>query len=186
MKKNELENFYLKVGFDKLNISREQLQKDLNVSQPYISNLLNGKKPIGAKTAKKLADLYNIDINWLLTGEGEMQPNEITENNQKVNLLNKKRSSYTELPIEEKLNVLYQLCLDNFINPDLDLEHNLGGDIKKVKRTIHGLVNKDAHQDRYIDFMRDKIIKLEESLEAQKLITSQILDIVKDLKLTPH
>lgn len=66
------DQFYLKQGFQELNISMQQLSRDMGVSQAYVSNILNGKKRIGSRTALKLSELYGLNVNWLLTGEGVM------------------------------------------------------------------------------------------------------------------
>ncbi|MDV3822892.1 hypothetical protein CMU07_09010 [Elizabethkingia anophelis] len=104
---------------------------------------------------------------WILTGEGSMlEEQQIQENN---------TTNFEKLPIEEKLNSIYELLINSSTNSN-----------NSVESLIHGLISKDAHQDKYINFMRDKIIELESSLESQKNMTIQILEIVKDLKLPAH
>jgi transcriptional regulator with XRE-family HTH domain len=60
---------YFKSEIEKRNISQKQLQEDLGVSQQYVNALVNCKKNIGKRMAKKLADLYDLNESKLLIGE---------------------------------------------------------------------------------------------------------------------
>lgn len=62
-----LSGFFKKVGKRQSDLARE-----LSISQPYISSLLNGKISIGRKMSARLAELYGLSYTWLLTGEGDM------------------------------------------------------------------------------------------------------------------
>lgn len=57
---------YLKIEIERRNIAQKQLQSDLGVSQQYVSALINGKKSIGKKLARKLSELYGLDEAVLL------------------------------------------------------------------------------------------------------------------------
>ncbi|TQM18289.1 helix-turn-helix domain-containing protein [Chryseobacterium aquifrigidense] len=67
--KNNLISCYLKDFFKEKSISQKEIQESLNVSQQYVSSILNGKKSIGKKLAEKLFELYGVDKTILLTGE---------------------------------------------------------------------------------------------------------------------
>lgn len=67
--KNNLISCYLKDFFKEKSISQKEIQDSLNVSQQYVSSILNGKKSIGKKLAEKLFELYGVDKTILLTGE---------------------------------------------------------------------------------------------------------------------
>lgn len=67
--KNNLISCYLKDFFKEKNISQKEIQDSLNVSQQYVSSILNGKKSIGKKLAEKLSELYGLDKSILLTGD---------------------------------------------------------------------------------------------------------------------
>lgn len=80
--KNNLISCYLKDFFKEKNISQKEIQDSLNVSQQYVSSILNGKKSIGKKLAEKLFELYGVDKTVLLTREmpniakkGNLPPN---------------------------------------------------------------------------------------------------------------
>ncbi|WP_430827249.1 helix-turn-helix transcriptional regulator [Chryseobacterium indologenes] len=89
---------YLKRGFEELGISPKTIEKDLAVSQSFVSNILNGKKAIGGSIAVRLHELYGVELYWLLTGKGNK-----LKNNKKVinndNIENKEN--------EENKGILY-------------------------------------------------------------------------------
>ena len=62
----------LKSHLKRLGYNQEQLSKMLDVSQPYISALVSGKKPFGKETAEKWQQTLGFSAGWLLTGEGPM------------------------------------------------------------------------------------------------------------------
>lgn len=68
----------LKSFFKKKGITQNDIAKDLNVSQPYVNSILNGRMPIGKNQARRLSNLYGLSFSWLLTGEGEMLANTST------------------------------------------------------------------------------------------------------------
>ena len=78
MKYNHLEK--LKDYFHSIGIKQDVLSKELGVSQPYISQLINGKKEVGKKVANKLSETFGLSQYWLLTGEGEMLRDQSTTN----------------------------------------------------------------------------------------------------------
>ena len=54
-------------------MSQAELARRSGVSQPTISDLESGEQT-GTKKAPELANALKIDLNWLLTGRGEMEP----------------------------------------------------------------------------------------------------------------
>lgn len=78
MERNHLKQ--LKDFFEQRGIKQDELSNEFNVSQPYISQLINGKKEAGKKVASKLSEKYGISEAWVLTGKGEMlaQPQSTT------------------------------------------------------------------------------------------------------------
>lgn len=78
MEYNHLEK--LKDYFCSIGIRQDVLSKELGVSQPYISQLINGKKEVGKKVANKLSEKFGLSQYWLLTGEGEMLRDQSTTN----------------------------------------------------------------------------------------------------------
>ncbi|MBN2547504.1 MAG: helix-turn-helix domain-containing protein [Spirochaetes bacterium] len=55
-----------------LNKSQLDFSKEFNITQPVISDIERGISFPSKEIMKKLSTDYKININWLLTGEGEM------------------------------------------------------------------------------------------------------------------
>ena len=64
-----------------LGIKKTEFAKRLNLSQPYVSELCSGKKLPSDRTIADICREFNIDENWLRTGEGKMFV-QLTENAQ--------------------------------------------------------------------------------------------------------
>ena len=69
----------LKSHLKQLGYKQDELSKMLDVSQPYISALVSGKKPFGKETAEKWQQMFGFSAGWLLTGEGSMLVNSSTD-----------------------------------------------------------------------------------------------------------
>lgn len=61
----------LKEWLEKENMTQRQLADSLGVTPQYINGIFSGRKPIGKKNAKKLANLSGLSESFLLTGEDE-------------------------------------------------------------------------------------------------------------------
>lgn len=59
----------------KHNLTSYKVSKMANVTQTALSNWRNGKSEPSAKTLQKLADFFNVSVDYLLTGE---EPNKVT------------------------------------------------------------------------------------------------------------
>ena len=64
---SKLKDFLKKEG-----ITQQDIASKLDVAQPTVANLINGKKKFGKKTAQKWEDTFGISSAWLLTGKGDM------------------------------------------------------------------------------------------------------------------
>lgn len=62
----------LKAYFSEKGIKQVEIADKLGVKKSFVSELLAGKRTLGHETAVKLNKVYGFDLNWLLTGEGEM------------------------------------------------------------------------------------------------------------------
>lgn len=89
----------LKSHLKRLGYNQEQLSKMLDVSQPYISALVSGKKPFGKETAEKWQQTLGFSAGWLLTGEGPMLVNNSV--NDLVNTSNASAPAPSPSSIEE-------------------------------------------------------------------------------------
>ncbi len=50
------------------NLSQEQVSLEVNISRDHLSNLENGKFPINIKTLYKLAQFFEVDIEYFFLG----------------------------------------------------------------------------------------------------------------------
>ncbi len=73
---NQLSDFFKKLG-----LTQEDVAARLGVSQAHVNQLLNGKSPFGKRTAAKWSEEFGLSLAWLLTGEGEMIPVSVSQNN---------------------------------------------------------------------------------------------------------
>lgn len=60
--------------FDKNGILQREIAEKLGVHEGTVSSILSGRFGISKKVAKKLADAYGFNIEFLLTGEGVLCP----------------------------------------------------------------------------------------------------------------
>lgn len=72
----------LSAFFKEKGITQEEIAAQLGVSQSYVNALLNDKKAFGKKQAQKWNELFGLSVNWLLTGEGSITNNGVTQSNQ--------------------------------------------------------------------------------------------------------
>lgn len=121
----ELKNYFRDKG-----ITQEEIAEKLGVSQAYVNALLNDTKGFGKKQAEKWNMLFGIPINFLLTGEGNIYSDSVTQNNQNgdnINghsvTINKTEGDYIEIikaqsqqlsKSQEQINELLQLNQEQF------------------------------------------------------------------------
>jgi len=56
-------------------LTQNELADKLGISRSTMSNILAGRYTLSMKVAKKLSDLYGFNLEYLLTGEGELERN---------------------------------------------------------------------------------------------------------------
>ncbi|MDV3470884.1 hypothetical protein CMT89_08445 [Elizabethkingia anophelis] len=106
--------YYIKKELESKGITPKQLEQDLEVSQPYISALLNGKKSIGKRIAKKLNELYGLSESIMLTGNFDEVVDEINNHisnnsdNQSVKNKHNETKQFENLPINKQLEILHE------------------------------------------------------------------------------
>lgn len=98
---NELKEFFKTQG-----ISQYEIAARLNITQPAVNALLNGK-PFGKKTAKIWEQEFGISSIWLLTGDGTItnKPQDMqTSKETQIGLINymKKESEKFVAMLEKK------------------------------------------------------------------------------------
>nr|DAW61401.1 MAG TPA: hypothetical protein [Caudoviricetes sp.] len=73
---NSYFNKYIKDAFLQLGKKQSEVIADLQVSQPYVSALMNGRKPVGKEMAGKLNSLYGFDIAKVMSIASPLTPNQ--------------------------------------------------------------------------------------------------------------
>lgn len=95
----------LKEYFNTQNITQQQVADKLGIKQAGVSKLLNGK-PFGKKTAKKWEEIFGINPNWLLTGDGNML---IIDSHNKFKEKEEEYIKAAKMTEDEKFSVLMTL-----------------------------------------------------------------------------
>jgi SOS-response transcriptional repressor LexA len=62
----------LKAARETIGVNQSQFASTLGVAPSFISGIERDKKDVSRELLQKLLEKYQININWLLTGEGEM------------------------------------------------------------------------------------------------------------------
>lgn len=71
----------LKIARKELKLSQQEMAKKIDISQSYYSAIEKGKRPLSDKVYKILSDIFNINIEWLENGKGDMFLNGGKSNN---------------------------------------------------------------------------------------------------------
>lgn len=64
----------LRKYFDQAGILQREIAESLGLHEGTVSSLLSGRYEISKKVARKMADVYGFDLEFLLTGEGVLVP----------------------------------------------------------------------------------------------------------------
>lgn len=123
-------------------ISITDMAKKANVSQAYMSQIVNGKKLFGKKQAKKFQNLFGFDETFLLTGRGSLFPN--TE---------KSKDSTIEKENED-LSIVQQL---NNLNDTQELKEIIAEQKQLIQTLANHLEKTEKQLDRCISLF-EKII----------------------------
>ena len=62
----------LKQVRQRLDFSQDEMGKVLGMSKQFLSNIENDRKNLNNEKLLNLLNTYNVNINWLLNGKGEM------------------------------------------------------------------------------------------------------------------
>lgn len=134
----------LKFFFKKNGITQEYLANILNMSQPNLNAMLNGRRSISKPTAVKLHELYGLSVSWLLTGDGNMIDESTT------NTVNISRDSHGSMTVNGGIS---------------------GGSIQQggnLSEVVEKLVNELAEQRRASNKQQELINTLIEQLITDK------------------
>ena len=70
-----------------LNISQRDFAKRIFISQTLLGNIELGVRNVNDRTVQLIVNSFNVNKNWLLTGEGEMFDNQPDKTIQEMNIL---------------------------------------------------------------------------------------------------
>jgi transcriptional regulator with XRE-family HTH domain len=114
----------LKVVFDTQNISQKKFSDILGIGQSTLNNYLTGVSEPNFKNIKLLATAFpNLNINWLLTGEGGMYIDISIESLESIEILNRRMEGIEDSPpqyegvndieyLKQEIKLLERLCAE--------------------------------------------------------------------------
>lgn len=96
-----------------LDITATELAAKLNVTKSTISSALNGNSLPSSKVLMPLGDVFNVNINWLLLGQGEMFIKGKQSNINKTDSSNERSSTCVDVDsLKDKILLLEQSLKD--------------------------------------------------------------------------
>lgn len=96
-----------------LSFTPNSLSKELNVTQPTIKKLEKGETLPNAKVLIPLLERYNVNINWLLGGQGKMFLDGEESSIDKTDSSNSRNSTCTDVKLlNDKIALLEQSIKD--------------------------------------------------------------------------
>lgn len=69
-----------------LGISQQKLADNLGVSRGYLNDIERDRQEPSRNFAKKLLEVYNVNLNWLLDGTGEMMSIPVDDSTEEIKL----------------------------------------------------------------------------------------------------
>src|SRR5690554_3259743 len=87
-----------------LNLNQEQFASSLGLTQGGYSDIERGKNNISNKTKLSLKNVYNINLHWLETGNGEMFAVDIEEEQNEANFFEVEHFEYIKEEVEKLRN----------------------------------------------------------------------------------
>ena len=68
------EDFSCRLGklIDDLNISQNEFARQIDSTSAFVSNMIRGKSKPGLDFLQKIAECYNVSLDWLILGKGSM------------------------------------------------------------------------------------------------------------------
>ena len=101
-----------------INLTQEEFGEKLTVAQTYLSQIENGDRDVTEKILKLICLQYNVNENWLRTGEGE--------------IFNKERENkICELLNEYDLGIYGKKILEIYLSLDINQKKVINDFLKK-------------------------------------------------------
>ena len=90
---------------EKKGITMYSLSQETGISQSTFSRLIAGKGEMSRKNLKTLADYFQVNLDWLVTGEGEKLPS-VVQHNQAGDNINGHSVTVNKTETEKFLEVI--------------------------------------------------------------------------------
>lgn len=91
----------IKAYIKKQGLTQQKMAEMLGTTQPYIADLLNGKKPFGRAAAKRWSELFGFSTTYLMTHTGPMLSS--VEESECDNYIKNEDNIIAFTPLENKL-----------------------------------------------------------------------------------
>lgn len=140
------------------NMTRNAFAVKSGIDPTNFSKMLAGKQSITTNTLKKISQAHGVNLEWLLTGEGDM----MSKPGATVTYMQANSGGNNQ---QGNNNIQINLCLD-------DAAH-----IRELEKEIENLRAQLAHKDDIIAEMRSSAAKQDERI-------SELKDWIADLRKT--
>ena len=114
----------------KKGVTISQFAHGADIDQSNLSSILNGKRKIGSGVLSKIALAYDINIEWLTTGEGEIQryTQVVSERDTEYMQTNEYKEKYIQL-LEKEISLLKKTLNEQ----SQIIQGFMDGSIQKIK-----------------------------------------------------
>lgn len=116
----------------KKGMSITQFATGAKIDQSNLSSILNGKRSIGSGVISKIALAYDINIEWLTSGEGEMYKRDTNHCLHEPSAQNSREIEYKEKYINQLENEI-ELLRKTLEEQSTIIQGFINGSISKIK-----------------------------------------------------
>jgi len=102
-------------------ITQTELANLLNCKQPTIHDYEKGRVSPNVPTIQLIATTYNVNLNWLLTGNGSMFLSETIQESEKIEELEKKLRENMEKTIQRAVEKTVEMKMSAIFKSDMSL-----------------------------------------------------------------
>lgn len=176
------------------NLGTGDFARGAGIDPRNYSSIENGKRAVGERVLRDVCNAYNVDINWLLTGEGDMLN---TESTSALTLTNEKVTLVPLLPISAQGGTLNDFVLavnerncEKIISPigKVDFAITVSGDSMAPEFPSGSQVLiKKINERAFIDWGRTYVLDTCNGTVIKKLMPSDSGDsaVVKCVSINP-
>ncbi|HIZ15061.1 MAG TPA: helix-turn-helix domain-containing protein [Candidatus Tidjanibacter faecipullorum] len=176
------------------NLGTGDFARGAGIDPRNYSSIENGKRAVGERVLRDVCNAYNVDINWLLTGEGDMLN---TESTSALTLTNDKVTLVPLLPISAQGGTLHDFVLavnerncEKIISPigKVDFAITVSGDSMAPEFPSGSQVLiKKINERAFIDWGRTYVLDTCNGTVIKKLMPSDSGDsaLVKCVSINP-